>query len=347
MSMDVLEPRTRPAQERHEQSCRWWIATSIRPQAGRRSISSLTCRKSGGSTSPPSAAACSRISPRRWPIRACRRKCRARTHGRHPAGLRVPTLISCARSISMPTTSSCGILIPLRMNAGSQRNLAFGAALCRAINNWQVENWCRKEERLRGSIQISADDIKFSVAEIERCAADPTYVQILVPPRNLEPLGRRRYWPILEAAVAANRPIAMHVGGVSGHPAGAGTGTISYYVEEHQSLVQAMQAVLTSLVVEGVFERFPTLKIVMVEAGFAWLPALAWRLDAPVEAVPHGGASSRSGCRPNISVTTSGSPTQPIEEPGTSGRPRPRYRRWIGEDRISVLDRLSAALGFR
>ena len=43
---------------------------------------------------------------------------------------------------------------------------------------------------------------------------------------------------------------------------------------------QCCQSLLASLVLEGVFEHFPTLKVMLVEAGFAWLPALAWRLDS-------------------------------------------------------------------
>ena len=51
---------------------------------------------------------------------------------------------------------------------------------------------------------------------------------------------------------------------------------------------QCQQAVLTSLIFEGVFERFPTLKVVLVEAGFAWAPAHAWRMDRAVRQAAAG-----------------------------------------------------------
>lgn len=46
---------------------------------------------------------------------------------------------------------------------------------------------------------------------------------------------------------------------------------------------QAFQAHVTSLVLSGVFARFPALRVVLIEGGFAWLPALARRLDAHAE----------------------------------------------------------------
>jgi len=74
-------------------------------------------------------------------------------------------------------------------------------------------------------------------------------------------------------------PIGMHIGGEAGHGPTA-SGWPSFYVEDHHGLVHTMQCQATSLVLEGVLERFPGLKIIMIEGGFAWIPALAWRLDA-------------------------------------------------------------------
>ncbi len=171
-----------------------------------------------------------------------------------------------------------GMLMPLNRGPGNQRNLDFGAALAHAVNGWQLHYWIRPEPRLRASIVIAHDDASAAIAEIELRAKDKSFVQIMMPPHSIEPLGRRKYWPIYEAAQAHNLPIALHVSGVNGY-ASTGSGSPSYYIEEHHTNVRGMQSLITSMVLEGVFEHFPKLRIVLVEGGLAWAPALKWRLD--------------------------------------------------------------------
>jgi predicted TIM-barrel fold metal-dependent hydrolase len=178
---------------------------------------------------------------------------------------------------------------------------------------------------------VTQEDAPTAVAEINKRAKERRFVQVLLPPRSQEPLGRRRYWPIYEAAVANKLPIGLHLGGMGGHPS-TGSGMPSYYIEEHTSMVQTMQALIASMVIEGVFEKFPELQIVLIEGGFTWEPALRWRLDKHWKRfkseVPHLKRAPSEYVIEHFRFTT-----QPIDEPED-----PRDMRhivdWIGVERL-------------
>lgn len=150
-------------------------------------------------------------------------------------------------------------------------------AFCRALNDWLVKEWLDKDARLRGSIVIPTQSVEKSVAEIERCAQDKRFVQVLMLVMGDVPLGKRALWPIYATAERLGLPIGIHAGSAYHNPP-TSVGWGSYHIEDYIAQAQAFQTQLTSLIVEGVFARHPNLKMVMLESGFTWLPAYLWRL---------------------------------------------------------------------
>jgi uncharacterized protein len=225
-----------------------------------------------------------------------------------------------------------GILTPLRLNGGAVRNTDLGAALCTAVNDWQLDAWIKPEKRLRGSITVAHEDAEAAVAEIERRAADRNFVQVQLPSKSIEPLGRKRYWPIFAAAERSNLPIGIHVQSYGGGYASTGGGWPSFYLQDHHINVHSFQALIASVVLEGVFEMYPRLRMVMVEGGFAWLPALAWRLDKQWwrnrDEMPRVKRPPSEYIREHIWFTT-----QPVEEPEHDEHMRDTLD-WIGWHQI-------------
>lgn len=225
-----------------------------------------------------------------------------------------------------------GMLHLLSVVGMQERNLDFSNAVCRAINDWQFHEWTQKEKRLKASIMLPGEDAAASVKEIERWAGVSDFAQISLACRTIEPLGRRRYWPIYEAAVKHKLPIALHLSGENGHPVAGGGGWGSYYQEVHHSGSFPHRSLATSLIFEGVFDRFPELKVVLVEGGFAWVPSWQWRMDRHWERmrdeIPHVKRPPSEYVRQNLWFTT-----QPIDEPE---KPDDLHDviEWIGWDRV-------------
>jgi predicted TIM-barrel fold metal-dependent hydrolase len=211
------------------------------------------------------------------------------------------------------------------------RNLAHSAALCRAINHWQAETWLAREPRLRASIVVPYEDPGVSAEEIRQWAGDRRFVQVLLLSRTSFLPGNKRYWPIYAAADEAGLPIGIHAFGNSGWPV-SNVGWPSFYMEEMVGHAQTSQSGLVSLVLEGVFERWPALKVILVESGFTWAPSLLWRLDKAFDTlrseVPHLKLKPSEYIKRNVWWTS-----QPMDEP-ENRRFLADIFDWLGWDRL-------------
>jgi predicted TIM-barrel fold metal-dependent hydrolase len=159
------------------------------------------------------------------------------------------------------------------------RNPYYEAALTKAVNDWLVDQWLSKDERLRASMVVPTLDTEAAVAEIERIGGHPGIVQVLLPVRTDVPWGNQRHHPLLKAAAEHGLVVGLHAWGRIGNAA-TPTGITHTYLEDYLGNSQMIaQAHLTSLVTEGVFARVPDLRVAFVECGFSWLTTLLWRFD--------------------------------------------------------------------
>lgn len=156
-------------------------------------------------------------------------------------------------------------------------NNDMAAALCSAVNDWMAGALLDAEPRLRASMLLPAHDVELSLREIERLAPDKRFVQVLLLAMGEAPLGRRSNWPLFAACERHALAVGIHAGSTYRH-APTYAGWPSYRVEDYVAQSGAFETQLLSLIAEGVFQKYPGLKVVLMESGFTWLSHFLWRV---------------------------------------------------------------------
>jgi predicted TIM-barrel fold metal-dependent hydrolase len=162
-------------------------------------------------------------------------------------------------------------------------DLAFAAEFARLYNRW-LADYCREAAgRAYGVAVLPIEDVGRSIALV-REAKDLGLVAAMVPAVLRE---RTLDHPDLEPFYAAVSEIGMPLGvhGAPGiHLPPLGSHRFDNYLQVHSlSFPFDMMVATTALVLGGVLERHPRLRVGLFEAGVGWAPYFLDRLDEHVE----------------------------------------------------------------
>jgi uncharacterized protein len=175
------------------------------------------------------------------------------------------------------------ILMPgVMVKIGVLPTAAYQAALARSYNRWLAESWLGQVPGAYGAVLVAPREPEAMAREIEEYAKDERIRAIVLPTACVDPLwGDRRYDPIYVAAESANLPVMLH--GVADATLPGAPHLITQLHNEFEQLALSHPLVamahLLSMVGTGVFARFPSLRVVFLEAGISWLPHMMLRMD--------------------------------------------------------------------
>lgn len=159
----------------------------------------------------------------------------------------------------------------------------FAHALSKAYNDFLIDEFLDGgEDGFKGAITLSPLAPDKAAEEIDRLADHPDMVAAVMGSTGVfPPLGDRKYDPIYDALSEHGLPFVLHgaTGSfISAHPF-IKRGLKSYgelHVLSHP-FTQMLQ--MTSILGQGIPERYPNIDIVFQEAGIGWIPFTMYRMD--------------------------------------------------------------------
>jgi predicted TIM-barrel fold metal-dependent hydrolase len=146
-----------------------------------------------------------------------------------------------------------------------------------AYNRWIAEYCSAHPQRLLGCGQTAMRSPEEGIADIEAIRA--LGLRGVMMPGNpaVEDYDSPAYDAFWEAAVALGLPLSFHI--LTDKSSTFGRRFRGPAMNGFLSIVRGCQDILGMLVLGGVFERHPRLKVVCVEADAGWVPHFMYRMD--------------------------------------------------------------------
>ena len=170
----------------------------------------------------------------------------------------------------------------------------YATAICRAYNDY-LSDFCKKNpDRLKGAALISLHSMELAVEELRRAVQELGMVSVTIAPN---PVNGRYFHdpecdPLWKEAQDLNVPVCLH-----DTNAGWNQGHLANFLRYHpnpMTLTQtfgfplSLMEALGGFIVGGVLERFPRLRLALLEGNCSWLPWLLWRLEEQWEMYKDG-----------------------------------------------------------
>ena len=154
----------------------------------------------------------------------------------------------------------------------------WAVALCRAYNSLLAEEFIQVSPRLKAVALLPIQDPEAAAVELRRAVRELGCVGGMLAADGSHLLGDARFIPIYEEAQRLDVMLAIHASG--SHLGGAGVELFPRFIQAHTvSHPFGQMRQLTSIIFEGIPERFPRLRLAFLEAGCGWVPYWMERMD--------------------------------------------------------------------
>ncbi len=151
----------------------------------------------------------------------------------------------------------------------------------KAYNNWLCEKYLKVSPHFKGVALIPMQDVPSAVVELRRAVKELGMVGAMIPSNGLRRhVSAKEYWPIYEEAERLDCALVVHGG--SYRDLGFDTFTV-FPATRALGMPFPLAIAMTGIIVDGVLDRFPNLRVGFVEGGTSWIPLVIDRLEREME----------------------------------------------------------------